>query len=388
VTMRVCGLISGTSIDGIDAALVDFALHADALTARVLGVRSDPYAPQLRDRLRAALPPGAPGAQELCRLDQEVGQAFAETAAALIGNRGCDVVCSHGQTVYHDVGPEGQVAGTLQLGQPAWIAERTGLPVVADLRAADIAAGGQGAPLVPILDELLLADLPGQPVAVNLGGIANISVLTRPGRPASGFDTGPANALIDAAVFARSGQPCDRDGALAASGRVDAGLLAELLTEPYYRLAPPKSTGKELFSSAYLDAYPRARALRLADLVATLTELTARTVADAVLQSGADRAVFAGGGWRNPVLRRRIIAGLPGVDVIGYGTLGVDEDSKEALLVALIGWLTAHGLPGNVPAVTGARRPVVLGSLTPGRGASLRRPSEGLSAPARMVLVG
>ncbi len=386
--MRVCGLISGTSTDGIDAALVDFALHDEVLTARVLATRSDPYPADLRDRLLAALPPGSPGAAEICRLDQEVGQAFAETAAILIGNDSCDVVCSHGQTVYHDVGPDGRVTGTLQLGQPAWIAEHTGLPVVADLRAADIAAGGQGAPLVPILDELLLADLPGNPVAVNLGGIANISVLTRPGRAGSGFDTGPANALIDAVVFAATGRPYDRDGALAAQGQVDAELLTDLLEEPYYRRPPPKSTGKELFSSAYLDAYPRTGELALADLVATLTELTARTVADAVLQSGADRAVFAGGGWRNPVLRQRILAHLPEVDALGYGELGVDEDAKESLLVALIGWLTWHGLPGNVPAVTGARRAVVLGSVTPGRSGAMPRPDKAVSAPVRMVVRG
>jgi len=386
--VRVCGLISGTSTDGIDAALVDFVLHDDVLTAHVLATRSDPYRADLRDRLLAALPPGSPGAAELCRLDQEVGQAFAETAATLIGNDSCDFVSSHGQTLYHDVGPSGRVTGTLQLGQPAWIAERTGLPVVADLRAADIAAGGQGAPLVPILDELLLADLPGNPVAVNLGGIANISVLTRPGRPGSGFDTGPANALIDAAVFAATGQPYDRDGKLSQQGRVDADLLADLLAEPYYRRSPPKSTGKELFSSAYLDAYPRSGELALPDVVATLTELTARTVADAVLRSGADRAVFSGGGWRNPVLRKRILANLSGVEALGYSELGVDEDTKEALLGALIGWLTWHGLPGNVPAVTGARRPVVLGSVTPGRSGSVPGPKEAVSAPVRMVVRG
>jgi anhydro-N-acetylmuramic acid kinase len=386
--VRVCGLISGTSIDGIDAALVDFTADEGILTAQVLAVAGEPYPRQLRDRLLAALPPALPGAAELCRLDQEVGQAFARAAAELIGGESCDVVCSHGQTLFHDIGAEGKARGTLQLGQPAWIAERTGLPVVSDLRAADVAAGGQGAPLAPILDELLLADLAGDPVAVNLGGIANISVLTRPGRPPSGFDTGPANALIDAAVSAGVGRPFDRDGLLAASGVVDADLLADLLTEPYYRRRPPKSTGKELFGSAYLDAFPRAGELPLPDLVATLTELTARTVADAVLRAGAQRAVFAGGGWRNPVLKRRIIALLPGVDVHGYRDLGVDEDSKEALLVALIGWLTVHGLPGNVPAVTGARRAVVLGSLTPGRTGALPGLGEGVPAPVRLVVRG
>ena len=386
--MRVCGLISGTSADGIDAVLVDFTSNGDVLTAQILATRSDPYPLDLRNRLLAAFPPGSPGAAELCRLDQDVGRAFAETSAALLGDEAADLVCSHGQTVYHDVAPDGRVTGTLQLGQPAWIAERTGLPVIADLRAADIAAGGQGAPLVPVLDELLLADVPGNPVAVNLGGIANISVLTRLGRPASGFDIGPANALIDAAVSAGTGRPFDLDGELAASGRVDEQLLAELLTEPYYRRPPPKSTGKELFGSSYLDAFPRAGEITLPDLVATVTELTARTVADAVRQSGAERAVFSGGGWRNPVLRRRITAQLAELDVIGFGELGVDEDSKEALLVALIGWLTAHGLPGNVPAATGARRPVVLGSLTPGRAGVVPRPGGRVSTPARLVVRG
>jgi anhydro-N-acetylmuramic acid kinase len=384
--VRVCGLISGTSIDGIDAALVDFTVDGDVLTAHVVALASDPYPPELRERLLAALPPASPGTAELCRLDQEVGQAFATAAAELIRDEHCDVVCSHGQTVFHDIGADGGARGTLQLGQPAWIAERTGLPVVADLRAADVAAGGQGAPLVPILDELLLADLPGDPVAVNLGGIANISVLTRPGRPASGFDTGPANALMDAAVSAGAGRPFDRDGLLAASGHVDTDLLADLLAEPYYQRRPPKSTGKELFGSAYLNAFPRARELALPDLVATLTELTACTVAKEVLRAGARRAVFAGGGWRNPVLRRRIAALLPGVDVHGYRDLGVDEDGKESLLAALIGWLSVHGLPGNVPAATGARRPVVLGSLTPGPAGTLTGLGERTSAPARLVV--
>ena len=388
LTVRVCGLISGTSADGIDAMLVDFEQQGDVLTAEVRATRSDPYPPDLRDRLLAALPPGSPGAGELCRLDQDVGRAFAATAAALIGDEPCDLVCSHGQTVFHDVAPSGRVTGTLQLGQPAWIAARTGLPVVADLRAADVAAGGQGAPLVPILDELLLADLPGNPVAVNLGGIANISVLRRVERPASGFDIGPANALIDAAVSAGAGRPYDHDGALAAGGHVDDALLADLLTEPYYRRPPPKSTGKELFGPDYLDGYPRAAELALPDLVATLTELTARTVADAVLATGADRAVFSGGGWRNPVLRRRITAHLARVDVAGFSDLGVDEDSKEALLVALIGWLTVHGFAGNVPAVTGAQRAVVLGSTTPSPTGVVVRPSEGLSTPRRLVVRG
>ena len=358
--MKVLGLISGTSHDGIDAAVVDFTLDGDVLHGTVTAATSTPYDPALRARIRAARPPAATTLAEVCALDTLIGQAFADAAAAAPP---VDAVCSHGQTVYHWV--EGTRAlGTLQIGQPAWIAERLGVPVVADVRIRDIAAGGQGAPLVSYLDTLLLAGLPGRPAALNLGGIANI---TLPGRLA--WDTGPANALIDAAVLRTGAHPAgyDVDGALAARGRVDEQLLTELLAEPYYRLPPPKSTGKELFHDGYLDA-ALARPIEPQDLIVTLTALTARTVADAVRDAGVDSIVVSGGGAANPTLMAVLGAELPDVRFVPSADLGAPRDAKEAIAFALIGWLTLHGLPATLPSCTGAREARILGTITPGSG--------------------
>lgn len=375
--MRVLGMISGTSHDGIDVAIVDFAREGDAVRARIEHTASVPYAPELRSRLLAALPPAPVGFDIVCELDTAIGQAFAEAAAEALGEhaaagpgRPVDLICSHGQTVFHWV-EGGHARGTLQLGQPAWIAERTGLPVVSDVRAADIAAGGHGAPLVPVLDRILLAPAVGRgerAAALNLGGIANVTVCA-PGEQPVAWDIGPANALIDAVVTASPevAEGFDRDGALAASGSVDETLLAALLDEPYYALPAPKSSGKELFHLAYVEEKVRAAGTEpaLADLVATLTELTARTVADAVSAAGAELLIASGGGVRNPVLLARIAELLPGVAVRPSDALGVPSDDKEAVAFALIGWATAHGLPANVPSCTGASGPRVLGRVTP-----------------------
>lgn len=374
--MKVLGLISGTSHDGIDAAVVDFTPDGDVLHGRVTATAGTPYDPALRARLRAALPPAATTLAEVCALDTLIGQAFADAAAAMIpaGAPPVDAVCSHGQTVYHWV--EGTRAlGTLQIGQPAWIAERLGVPVVGDVRIRDITAGGQGAPLVSYLDTLLLAGLPGRCAALNLGGIANVTVPTHPaGSPAPGplaWDTGPANALIDAAVLRTGAHPAgyDVDGALAARGRVDGRLLTDLLAEPYYRLPPPKTTGKELFHDGYLDRYLDAfPGIEPAALIATLTALTARTVADAVRGAQVDTLVVSGGGAANPALMAMLGGELPGVRLVPSAELGAPGDAKEAIAFALIGWQTLHGLPATLPACTGARSARVLGAITPGAG--------------------
>ncbi|HYH31995.1 MAG TPA: anhydro-N-acetylmuramic acid kinase [Pseudonocardia sp.] len=385
--MKVLGLISGTSHDGIDAAVVDFDLRGEVLHGHVTAVASTPYDPALRGRIRAALPPAATTLAEVCALDTLIGQAFADAAAEVTAAAPpVDAVCSHGQTVYHWVDGT-RALGTLQIGQPAWIAERLGVPVVADVRIRDIAAGGQGAPLVAHLDTLLLAGLPGRPAALNLGGIANVTVPTHPagsassaGSPTPGqapggplaWDTGPANALLDAAVLRTGAHPAgyDVDGALAARGRVDEELLAGLLAEPYYRLPPPKTTGKELFHDGYLDAAlaRHARPVEPPDLIATLTALTARTVADAVRGAGVDALVVSGGGAANPTLLGMLAAELPGVRIVPSAELGAPGDAKEAIAFALIGWQTLHGLPGTLPGCTGASGPRVLGTITPGAG--------------------
>lgn len=348
--MRVLGLISGTSHDGIDSAVVDWTLDAGVLTGRIEHTGERPYEPELRARIRAALPPHRVDLGEVCALDTLIGQAFAGAAAEAPP---CELVCSHGQTLFHWV-EDGRVRGTLQLGQPAWIAERTGVPVVSDVRARDVAAGGQGAPLVSYLDLLLMAGLPGRTGALNLGGIANLTVR----EPPLAYDTGPGCALIDAAA-----PPYDKDGALASAGTVDADLLDRLLAEPYYLQEPPKSTGKELFTPDYVKAD-----LPLPDLVATLTALTAETVAAEIRRHRLDTVIVSGGGARNPALMSMLRLRATPVRFLTSDELGVPADSKEAIAFSLFGWLTAHGLAATVPRCTGASGARILGTITPGSG--------------------
>lgn len=386
--MRVIGLMSGTSYDAIDAAAADLTLDGDRLTLTPLGLISRGYDAGLRAGLAAALPPADTTLADVCRLDTLIGRAFA--AAAVEADRElCDgqaeLVASHGQTVYHWVA-DGQVHGTLQIGQPAWIAEATGLPVVADFRPRDIAAGGQGAPLVSMVDRMWLRGRPGAPAALNLGGIANI---TAPDGTA--FDTGPANALIDAAVHEATGGRLeyDLDGELAARGTVDESLLGQLIAEPYYGLPAPKTTGKELFHLPYLrTALKGYEALPVEDVVATLTRLTARTVADAVRSVAASEVIASGGGTRNPALMAALRAELGTVPVRTSDELGLPSAAKEAYAFAVLGFLTLHGLPGTVPASTGARHPSVLGSITPGRRAAWPPPVAPDAAPSRLVING
>ncbi|MFF0224314.1 anhydro-N-acetylmuramic acid kinase [Streptomyces sp. NPDC004629] len=368
--MRVIGLMSGTSYDAIEAAAADLTLNGDVLCLRPLGHLSRPYPGDLRDLIAATLPPAATTTQAVCALDTGIGQAFADAARRALHelcDGTADLVVSHGQTMHHWV-EDGIVRGTLQLGQPAWIAEATGLPVVSDLRSRDVAAGGQGAPLVAMTDTLLLRALPGTPAALNLGGIANVTVVA-PGTDPLAFDTGPANALLDAAVrhFTAGAAAYDEDGRRAAAGRTDPGLLAFLLDDPYYRRPAPKSTGKEHFHLPYLqralDAVPTPHP---DDVLATLTRLTAVTVADACRTHGVTELIVSGGGARNPVLMRMITEELPGVPVRPSDALGLPCDAKEALAFAVLGFLTVNGLPGTLPSGTGARRATLLGSITPG----------------------
>lgn len=382
------GLLSGTSMDGIDVAVADLRALGGTLELRPLGYTELPYPEPLRDRLLAALPPGECSARELCELDTEVGRCFAEAARHavehLAGGR-ADVVASLGQTLYHWV-EDGRARGTLQIGQPAWIAEATGLPVVADLRARDVTAGGHGAPLAGVLDALWLADEPGVQVALNIGGIANITVVGGP-EPLA-YDTGPGNALIDAAAREVTGGAAERDtdGRIAAGGKVRHDLLDVLLADPYYAQPPPKSTGKEHFHLAYLDRVLAGFGeVDDGDLLATLTELTAATVADACREHGVTRVVASGGGVSNPTLLAALRARLAatGADLTTSDDLGLPSGGKEAYLTALLGFLTWSGLPGNVPGTTGASGPRPLGSITPGRG-PLRMPAPSGTAPRRL----
>ncbi len=384
--MRVLGMISGTSHDGVDTAVVDFSVDGEVLRGRVIDAHTAPYPAGLRARLQAALPPASVPLAEVCALDALLGQYFASCAADAAGGREIDLICSHGQTVYHWV-TGGRAGGDLQLGQPAWIAELTGVPVLSDVRSRDIAAGGQGAPLVPILDTLLLGGLPGVSAALNLGGISNMTVLNQADNRCYAYDLGPANALIDDSVRRYTGEAMSYDvgGKLAAAGIVDEALLADLLTEPYYAEAAPKSTGKELFHADYLaERLAPHPAVDGVDVIATVTALTAEVVAAGVRKAGVRTLVSSGGGVANTTLMTMIADRLPEVTMRTTDEYGAPADTKEAIAFALIGYLSAHGLPGNVPSCTGAAGPRVLGTLTAGR--------DGIpawlttTAPARLVL--
>lgn len=366
--MRVIGLISGTSMDAIDVAVGDFSFDGTTIALRPLAHAEHPFPPELRE------PPTS--AADLCVLDTRLGQVF----AAVAKEHEADLVASLGQTVHHWV-EDGRCLGTLQVGAPAWIAEATGLPVVADFRVRDVAAGGHGAPLASTLDALWLAEL-GNAVALNIGGIANITKVSPEGVIA--YDTGPGNALMDAAMTVLSGgrRTCDVDGEFAARGQVHQELLDRLLADPYYALPAPKSTGKEHFNRAYLDRVTEGLVIQAEDLLATLTELTARTIAAEC--AGAGVVVGSGGGMRNPVLVESLRAE---VELRTSDELGLPGDAKEAYLTALLGFLTWHGLPANVPSATGASGPRPLGSITPGRD-PLRLPEPVTTAVTGLKVIG
>ncbi|MCB7137886.1 anhydro-N-acetylmuramic acid kinase [Cellulosimicrobium marinum] len=385
--MIVLGLSSGTSVDAIDAAAADLTLGPDGvLRMRPLGHTEYSWPAALRERILAALPPAAVGVAEVAQLDtligQEIGRAGRRAIDDVAGGD-ADLVASHGQTLYHWV-VGARARGSLQLGNAAWIAEHVKRPVVSDFRVADIAAGGHGAPLVSVLDALWLGRDPddadaGLTAALNVGGIANVTLVGRVDDPVTGWDTGPGNCLLDVAVTALTDGRLtyDRDGALAAQGTVDEVALAALLDDPYFAAPAPKSTGRELFDATYVARRLAAVRPGLAgpDLVATLTELTAVSVADALAGHGVRRVVVSGGGARNPVLLDRLRVALdarvaPGCAVVTADDLGMPGDAKEAYLFALLGFLSAHGLPGTAAGehrrrATGARRAAVLGSLTP-----------------------
>ncbi|MFJ6153164.1 anhydro-N-acetylmuramic acid kinase [Micromonospora profundi] len=366
--MKIVGLMSGTSYDGVDVVAAEFTTEGDTLWLRPLGHRGLDYDEALRAQIAALLPPGATTIEAVCQLDNRLGEVFADAAAVGLELAGgtADAVVSPGQTVFHWIA-DGVARGTLQLGAVARVAARVGVPVLSDLRSADIAAGGQGAPLVPAFDALLLDGAAEPRAAVNLGGIANLTVVA-PEAPVLGYDVGPANALLDAAARRFLDQPCDIDGARAAAGRTHERLLADLLAEPYYAAPPPKSTGKELFHAGYLDRHLAAlgEPVPVDDLLATLTELTARVVAAECDRHRVVEVIAGGGGVRNPTLLGRLAAlGAGRWTLRGIDEWGVPAQAKEAYAFALLGWLSWHGLPGAIPSVTGATRGAVLGSWTP-----------------------
>ena len=391
--MRVIGLMSGTSVDGIDVAIAEIsgAGKQAALQIQQLAFATVPWDAATRATI-FKLFTGPTTAAEFCRANFQLGEAFAAAALTVMARAGLspatiDLIGSHGQTIWHDV-EKNQVTSTLQIGEPAVIAARTGITTVANFRVADVAAGGQGAPLVSIFDWVLLRPpatlngfTGGWRALQNIGGIGNVTFVPPVDIDAEplAFDTGPGNALIDwAAGQASQGRlQYDVDGQLAAAGQVAPELLTKWLAHPYFTQSVPKTTGRELFGAPLAQSWyaeAKAQGLSDSDFVATLTELTAASIADAYARfapAPLAQVVIGGGGARNPVLMARLAHQLAlrlgrVVEVCTHEALGIDPDAKEALTFALLAYLAIHGQPGNVPACTGAKRAQILGQITPG----------------------
>ncbi|RZU64229.1 anhydro-N-acetylmuramic acid kinase [Microterricola gilva] len=385
--MIIISLQSGTSADGIDVAVVEAITSGDPVAPELTLVsrwtRTIDWEPELRARILAYADGELLDAGAHTALTTAIGHGFAAAAATAISESGLapDLVVSHGQTVFHWV-EDGHALGTLQLGEPSWIAEATDAPVLSNLRAADIAAGGQGAPLMGLFDAAFFG--PAVDVAsLNLGGIANLQLL-RPDGSALAFDSGPANVLIDATVAEHSGGALgfDRDGAIAAAGTVHDGVLAALLEHPYLEQAVPKSTGRETFTLAIVRAAEATAGVRLElpDLIATLTRYTAVTVADVLHRTGPEvrTVVASGGGVLNPSLIRELSDALArdGVSLRTSDELGIDPEFKESLLFAFLGFCSWHRIP--VSLVQGIAR--IAGVISPApRGFTLPAPLNGIS---------
>jgi anhydro-N-acetylmuramic acid kinase len=372
------GLISGTSADGIDAALVRFADAGAQTHCELLLGRTCPWDDAIRVRLIELGQGGdCRSLDELGSLDVQVAHAFADAALALldaadVSPRSVRAIGSHGQTIRHrpeGAAFDGHAPFTWQIGDGHVIAERTGITTVADFRRRDVAAGGHGAPLLPALHAALLSAPDESRAVLNLGGIANLTLLPsaagRERHTVRGFDTGPANALLDAWCERQTGAAFDAGGAFAARGQVDVSLLATLLAEPWFALPPPKSTGREQFHLAWLQARLGDAQRAPEDVQATLLELTAASIAAALHATHPDtvRLLVCGGGVHNPRLLQRIAARLPDVVVESTAAHGVDPDFVEAMGFAWLARETLDGRPGNLPTVTGARGPRVLGAI-------------------------
>lgn len=366
--MIAVGLMSGTSLDGIDAALVSILPRANGYALELLGFQTRPFEDDLVRALHAALPPNEGSVAVVAALHHALGRAYAQAARAIATTNSLGFVASHGQTIWHD-GPRHV---TLQLGDAFAIREAVRATVCYDFRSADCAAGGHGAPLVPYVDALFFESAEEDRVTLNLGGIANVTLLRKGATPqqAVAFDTGPANMLLDAFVRERTRdeRAYDRDGELAAAGKVDEDLLATMLADDYFAQPPPKSTGREYFGSHFLTRYgERLGRLRIEDGAATLTELTAASVARAIAAAGflGARVIVSGGGARNATLLARIAARLEPARVETSDAMGIPAEAKEAMAFAVLGYETLRGRAGNIPSATGATHPVVLGAIAP-----------------------
>ncbi|MBN2133153.1 MAG: anhydro-N-acetylmuramic acid kinase [Sedimentisphaerales bacterium] len=387
-TLRVAGLMSGTSADGVDAVVLDVRDGAVA----VLAFDVFPYRAALRREILALCRPESARLDRICHINHVLGEVFADAVVRLcrdrdIALRSVDLIGSHGQTIFHQ--PEGgryrgrTVRSTLQIGEPSVIAQRTGVTTVADFRPRDMAAGGQGAPLVPFADGVLFRDRRLCRAVQNIGGIANVTFLPVSGGSVKAggladviaFDTGPGNMVIDGLMrlLTQGKRHYDRAGAMAAKGCVDEALLKEMLRHSFLRRRPPKSTGREEFGQQYcewLHEEARQRRLPRADVVATATAFTASSIALAYhrfLPRLPDEMILSGGGAHNATLVRMLQQELAGVRIRSTDEFGIDVDAREAVAFAILAWATVKGIPNNVPSATGADGPVVLGKIVPAR---------------------
>ncbi len=387
--MRVLGMMSGTSADGIDVALVRMSGAPPRISAKLEAHHHVGLPRNLREAILRVANGAATTTSEVSQLNFAVGEEFARAAVAAckrwrVPLAKIDLIGSHGQTVFHQgraAGPSSarQIASTLQIGEPSVIAERTGITTIADFRPADMAAGGQGAPLVPFVDYLLYRDARHGRVALNIGGIANVTVIPAGARPADviAFDTGPGNMIVDALVelYSRGRDHYDKDARLALKGELLPALLASLLRDPYLKLPPPKTAGREQFGRAFarkIHAWAKRNRARPEDVVCTVTVFTSLTIADALCnfvfpRTLVDQLIVAGGGARNPLMMLQLGAVLPEIEIIEAGQFGVPAEAKEAFAFAVLAYEAWHGRANNLPSATGAKRATVMGKLVRGR---------------------
>ncbi|HKV05638.1 MAG TPA: anhydro-N-acetylmuramic acid kinase [Candidatus Acidoferrales bacterium] len=383
--MRVIGIMSGTSADGIDVALARITGEPPALAAQFEAHHHVPFPDYVRERILRLANGAATTTAEISELNFLVGEELARAAIAAcrkwrVPMKEISLIGSHGQTVFH-LGAPGRIQGkvraasTLQIGETSVIAERTGVSTIGNFRTADMAAGGQGAPLVPFVDYLLYRDALRGRVALNIGGIANVTAIPAGALPENvfAFDTGPGNMIVDALseriTHGKSG--FDRDARIALGGRTIPELLVRLMREPYLRKKPPKSAGREQFGQAYtqgLIAWGQQHHVGLADVLRTAAVFTSLAIADAfrrfiVPRTKVAELIVAGGGAKNPLMMAQLAASLPGIEIVPTSRFGVPAEAKEAFAFALLAYETYHGRPSNLPTATGAKHPAVLGTI-------------------------
>lgn len=375
--LRVVGVMSGTSVDGIDIVVSDIHGSPPRLHAEIVQAQTVDYAHELRERILAVCIPGL--ADEVCRLNFEISEQIAHAILDTIDDlSSVDLIASHGQTIWHDVNEHGHVTSTLQIGSAAVIAERTGITTINNFRERDVAAGGHGAPLTAYIDWLLLRHDTKWRAIQNIGGIANVSFLPPLGAEAPdliAFDTGPGNALIDGAmrILTQQQQHFDQDGAMAASGAIEEAWLQELLDHAYFQQIPPRTTGRELFGDEMarrIVTMGHARGCADVDIIATITALTAVSIADAYRRfapASVQEVILGGGGVHNQTLRRMLDRYLAPAIVRTHEDIGLSSDYKEALAFAVLGYETWHQRNGTLPSQTGAIHGTILGQVTPGQ---------------------